>query len=202
MANSIKLNRIIKTLLVSDLLYLTSIGFMAPIFAIFVTDQIRGGSIEIVGIAMGFHWLAIALLEIPFARFFDKHVGEHDDFIGMLAGAVLVSIASMLYAFASDAWHVYALQGLTGVGVALNHPTWTAIFNRHVDRDQIAFDWGVAGVIYAVSMAITSGASGFLVEAFGFKIFFVIVGAVSLLGALILLFIRQQLRVSVMTRVS
>ncbi len=45
------MNKILKILLLSDLFILSGFGFIAPIFAIFLKDNLTGGSIMAAGIA-------------------------------------------------------------------------------------------------------------------------------------------------------
>lgn len=45
------INKIIKVLILSDIALLTGIGFIAPIFAIFIADNIYGGDVRVVGFA-------------------------------------------------------------------------------------------------------------------------------------------------------
>jgi len=40
------MNKVIKVLILSDVALLTGLGFVAPIFAIFLTKQIQGGNLD------------------------------------------------------------------------------------------------------------------------------------------------------------
>jgi len=46
-----KVNPVIQALIFSDLLILSGFGLISPILAVFITNQIRGGSLEVAGLA-------------------------------------------------------------------------------------------------------------------------------------------------------
>ncbi len=74
------INKIVKILVLSDFIIISGFGFIAPIFALFLTDKIQGGTIETVGFASAIYWLAAVLTRLPIARYIDKTKTEKDDF--------------------------------------------------------------------------------------------------------------------------
>ncbi|MFH0803496.1 MAG: hypothetical protein V1877_00020, partial [Candidatus Tagabacteria bacterium] len=62
------INKIIKVLMLSDFILISAFGFIAPIFAIFMTDKIQGATIETVGYASALYWVAAILIRLPIAR--------------------------------------------------------------------------------------------------------------------------------------
>jgi MFS family permease len=189
------INRVIKTLIISDFVLFSSINLMAPILPVFIISQIQGGDIRVVGIAAGLQWIARAIFELPFALYYDKHKGEMYDFIGCVVGSLIASTVPFFLIFAHTPLQVYLIQFFSGIGFAMNHPSWTAIFNRHVDRQHVAYDWGVYGVVYAIGIGLAGILSGFLAYNWGYKPLFIIVGVLSLIGSLILLFARSSMEI-------
>lgn len=59
------INKVIKTLIMADLTFLSAFGFLGPIFAVFVVKQIAGGSLQVVGFAATIYWLIKSILQLP-----------------------------------------------------------------------------------------------------------------------------------------
>ena len=106
------MNKFIQALIVSDFLLYFSYGLLTPIFAVFITGQIKGADIETVGAATAIYWIVRSLTSIPLARWMDKHDGERDEFLFMFWGALLMSLTLMSLTFATEIWHVFLVQAL------------------------------------------------------------------------------------------
>jgi len=59
------LNRVIKFLILSDLFILSGWGMTSPIFAIYVTEQVKVAGIETVGLASTVYLLLKSGLQVP-----------------------------------------------------------------------------------------------------------------------------------------
>src|SRR3989344_3705602 len=129
-----KVNHVIRTMILSDFYLNMGLGLYGPIFAVFVTKQVQNGSLEVVGFAAGITQLFKVALEIPIAKYLDKNHGEYDDFYSMIIGGILISLAPFLYLGVSQVSHIYFIQALYGVGLAFLVPPWYAIFSRHLDK--------------------------------------------------------------------
>ena len=86
-----KINHVIKTLVVSDFFINAGFNVFAPIFAVFVTKQISGGSLQVIGFAAALTQIFKVTLQIPIAKYLDRNHGEYDDFYSMIAGSFLIS---------------------------------------------------------------------------------------------------------------
>ncbi|MDP2951306.1 MAG: hypothetical protein Q8N55_02885, partial [bacterium] len=82
----LKINKVIKAMVFSDLVLLFGWGLIDPIFAVFVLNSIKGGGVKVAGIAIGIYWLTKSLAMVPIARFLDKTQGEKDDFYAIIGG--------------------------------------------------------------------------------------------------------------------
>lgn len=71
------LNKVIKTLIASDFLLQSGWGLIGPIFAIFLTGQIQGGSLRMVGYIAAIYWVTKSIVQPFIAHQLDKnHGGE------------------------------------------------------------------------------------------------------------------------------
>ncbi len=179
------INKIIRVLVLGDVMFFSAFGLIGPIFAVFVTNQIVGATVATVGFAATINLLTRALLQMPVARYIDRHKGEKDDFKFMIAGSTLVSIVPFIYLFVSVPVHLYLAQVILGIGGALANPGWFAIFTRHIDKNKEGTEWTLENVSVGLAAAATASVGGILAQNFGFHNLFLIVGVLSLLGLII-----------------
>jgi len=109
-----KINPVIRFLTISDVLIIGGFGLVAPIFAIFITKSIEGGTVEVAGIAAAIYLLAKSLGQIPVAVIIDKIKGEKDDFWAVLIGSIIFSIIPILCANYLRSGYGRDLAGLDG----------------------------------------------------------------------------------------
>lgn len=181
-------------MVVTDFFVNSAFGSFAPIFAIFITNQIAGGSAKVAGLAASVYWIVKSVIQLPIARFLDKTDGERDEFWAVFLGYLLSGFVPFAYNFITEPWQLYVAQGFLGVCMAWAVPAWYSIFTRHVDKWRISFEWSLESV-FAVGLA-TAGATalgGYVADAFGFNILFNAAGALAVVSSLLLLPLRNQL---------
>jgi len=183
------MNRIIKILILSDFIITSAFGFLAPIFAIFLTGKIQGGTIETVGYAAAFYWIAAVLTRLPIARHIDRTPSEKDDFYFMIIGSILISAVPFLFILSSKIWHIYLIQIFYGLGYSLRLPGWFGMFTRHIDKKREGYDWSMDSVVAGIGAGITAALGGVLVSRLGFNALFVLIGILSLFGSAVLTFL-------------
>jgi len=178
-------NKIIKTLVVGDILFFSAFGLVSPIFAIFITNQIAGATIATVGFAATVNLLVRALLQMPIARYIDKKKGEKDDFFFMIFGSTLISIVPFLYIFIETPIQLYLAQVVLGIGGAVANPGWYAIFTRHIDKNKEGTEWTLENVGVGLAAAAAAALGGVLAKNFGFQNLFLIMGIIALVGVIV-----------------
>ncbi len=184
-----KINHVIKTLVLSDLYINAGFSVFAPVFAVFVTKQIQGGDLAVVGFAAAIFQICKSGLQIPIAKYLDKNHGEYDDFYSMVLGTTLVAVVPFLYLFATTTSHVYLIQAVYGIGASFAIPPWYAIFTRHVDKMQENVEWSLDSIAIGIGAAASAALGGFLAQRFGFEFVFVLGGILAVFGA------TQQLKI-------
>lgn len=189
-----KVNNLIKILTFSDVIILSGWGLTNPLFAVYITEQIRGGSLEMVGMGTAVYLVVRSLLQLPFAKLIDSVKGEIDDFALMATGSLLMSTVPFLFFFATESIHIILLQGLLGFSSAMVSPSWLAIFTRHIDKNIEAEEWGIYNSMVGMGAAATGALGGFMAEKFGLRPLFLIVGVITLVGVSFLFFVYQDLR--------
>ncbi|MBU1290030.1 MFS transporter [Patescibacteria group bacterium] len=174
-------------------LWRAGLGFMAPIFAIFLTEKIQGGNIAVVGYAAAIYWIILSLVVIPFGRYLDKNHGEKDDIWFIILGNFLAALAVCGYLLSFLPWHIYLCQVIYAIGMGMNIPGYTAIFTRHIDRGKEAFDWSVRAALIGFGSGIAGALGGVVANRFGFYILFIGVIVFLLISAFLPLLIRKEL---------
>jgi len=187
-------NKVIKFLILSDLAFWSGWGLLTPVFAIFIVNRIRGGSALVVGLASAVFWIVRSLFRIPIGVFLDTCPTEKDDYFSLVAGLFITSLVPFGYLFARIPLHIYSLQALQGMGLAMSMSGWVAIFTRHVDEGKESTEWGLHATSFGIGTAIAGAVGGWAVDAFGFEPVFIAVGALSLLGTFLLLGLRHEIR--------
>lgn len=187
------LNRVIRVLILSDIVLVTGMGFVSPIFAIFITDNIQGGDIRAVGFAAAVYWIILSITLIPFGRYLDKNQGEKDDLWFIVIGNILAAFAVFGYIFSYLPWHIYFLQALYGIGMGMNIPGYTAIFTRHINRGKEAFSWSTRAAFVGIGAGIAGSLGGLIAYRFGFEVLFIGIGILILLSASLPLLIQKEL---------
>jgi len=191
------INRVIKILIISDFFLNCGWGLLGPVFAIFIVQKIAVGSAvegaKIAGFASLSYWLIKSLIQVPIGKYLDKNHGEKDDFVFLVAGTFVAGVAPFGYLFSYLAWHIYAFQALHAVGMAMAVCSWAAIFTRHIDKGQEAFEWSMESTSIGLGAGIAGALGGILVAVFNFDIVFILTGGFTILAASLLILIRKEI---------
>lgn len=189
-----KINRVIRLLVITDFFYNSAFGSFAPVFAIFITGQIAGGSAKVAGFATAVYWIVKSSVQLPIAQFLDRKKNEQIDFLAMFFGYLGAGATVFGYIFATEPIHLYLIQGVFGFAMAWAVPAWYKIFTRHVDKWEIAFEWSLESV-FSVGIAAAGAAAlgGYIADRFGFDALFVTAGTLAVAAAFLLLPLKKNL---------
>lgn len=180
------INPVIRFLIISDTVLMGAAGLLGPIFALFITDFIKGGNEAVAGIAAGIYLFTKSILQIPVAHFIDKIRGERDDFWIMFIFTILIAFIPLLYLVISTPLQLYIVQFVLGFFTAFTFPTYMAIFTRHIDKEKEGTEWGVYFTLTDLIGAALAVVGGYIAVTEGFPALIVTVVVVSLFGALLL----------------
>lgn len=192
--SKLNINKVVRVLVITDFFYNSAFGSFAPIFAIFITGQIAGGSAKVAGFATAVYWVVKSAVQLPIARLLDRKKNERVDFFAMFFGYLLAGTTVFGYLFARTPSHLYLIQGVFGFAMAWAVPAWYKIFTRHVDKWEIAFEWSLESV-FSVGVATAGSAAlgGYLADRFGFEVVFLAAGTLAVISSFFLLFLKNKL---------
>jgi predicted MFS family arabinose efflux permease len=190
-------NKIVKTLIYSDFILNGAWGLLAPIFAIFILQDIVGGDVvegaKVAGFTSLIYWSVKSVLQIPIGAYLDKNHGEKDDFLFMVAGIFLASLSPFGFLISSTPCHIYISQSLQAIGMAMMIPSSSAIFARHVDEGKEAYEYSLRSTSLGFGVGLAGAVGGIVTTVWGFKLIFLFVGIFTMVSGLILLSLKNQL---------
>ena len=143
-------------LILSDVLILSSFGFIGPIFAIFIMSDLEGGSIVTAGLATTVFLVVKSVVQLPLSRFFidkEKHKTR-----SLLLGTILIISVPFIYFFAKHVYVFFIAQAIYGLGAALAYPSWFSLFTTYMDKKHRGFEY----TLWSTSIGIGTAVAAFL----------------------------------------
>lgn len=185
------MNKIIRYLLLSDVFFLTGLGLIAPILAIYINDYIEGGSLMTAGVASAIFLITKSVVQIPFSKYVDQQ-DETSDLYWLLGGAFLVCLVPFGYLLAHSIAGIYVAQFLYGLGAGFAYPTWLTIWSHHLDTHHETFEWSFYSSAVSLSTAAAGITGAWVSSVLGFDTTFFLVGICSFGGFVLLALLRTD----------
>ena len=179
------MNRVVKFLMISDVLILTSFGLINPILAIFYKEDLVGGSILMAGLASAIFLLVKSSIQLPFSRYVDSHNYEVR-LRWLMIGSFFIALVPFIYIFTKHMYVIFLAQVIQGIGSGLAFPTWLGLLSTHLDKRKESFEWSLYSTLTGLGAALTAVAGAALSQYIGFTFTFLIVGVLSLAGFFVL----------------
>jgi len=179
------MNKKLLLLILSDVLILSSFGLIAPIFALFITDNISGGSIVSAGLATTIFFVVKSTVQLPLSKYFidkEKHKTR-----SLLLGTLLIITVPFIYIFSTSTTHIFIAQAVYGFGAALAYPAWFTLFTTYIDKKHKGFEYTLWSTGVGIGAALAAFFGAKIAELLGFKVLFFVVGAIAFLGFLLLI---------------
>ena len=187
-----KISKVIKYLILADLLCESSWGLISPLFAVFVLEKIIGGDTFVIGLSSAIYLISFSLARIPVAIFLDKKRGERDDFWAMFLGFLIGGLVPFGFLLSKHPWHIYFLQAIYGMAIALAFSGYMAIFTRWIDKGKEATEWGIRVSLISLVSGLMAVIGGPLVMKIGFNFVFLLVGFFNLFGCLFIWLLKEE----------
>jgi len=179
------MNRTTLLLITSDIFVLTGFGLVQPILAIYIKDDLIGGTIFAAGLASMLFIITKSVIQMPLSRIVDKHQRSFRRKT-LIVGTFVLSIVPFIYIFTNHVNFIYLAQIVEGVGSGLAYPAWVGIWSRSSDITQRSFDWSLYSTLTGIGTGVAALTGAGIAQFFGFTYAFLVVGALSLLGCVIL----------------
>jgi MFS family permease len=189
----IKINKIVKYLVLADIAFWTGWGLINPIFSIFIVEKIVGGTALVAGIATAIYWTMRSLLVFPIGTILDKYDGDRDDYLFLVTGNLVASLVLFGFMFAIYPWHIYVLQFFYGLGMAMAIAGWRSLFTKRIDKGREASEWAIDDTFISLGCGMAGLVSGWIATQFGFTQSFLIAGTLGILSVFVLLGLRKEI---------
>jgi MFS family permease len=176
------MNKILKLLIISDIFVFSGFGLISPILAIFIKENLIGGTIFAAGLASTIFLITHSVLQILFAYVFNPK----DRLWMLITGTAVISIVPFGYIFSTNIWHIYIIQFIYGVGASFAYPSWSSLFTSNLEKGERGFQWSIYSSSVGIGAAITAVAGALLAEKIGFEIVFILTGLLSIIGLFLL----------------
>lgn len=167
----------------SDIFMITGSGLIDPILAIFIKENLTGGTIFAAGFASMLFLATKSCVQLPFSRYVDK---SDNKLRWLLIGSFISVVVPLMYIFIDSVTLMYALQIIAGVGSGLAYPTWLSLWSLNLDRNHESYEWSLYSTSVGIGTALTGALGGFLATYAGFKVTFLVVSFLALIGCLLL----------------
>lgn len=171
-----------RILLAASFFYLASTMMVNPLIAGFTgTFGASASFVGLVGGLMGFCSLFIRPIAGNLADLFTKRRLA-------TAGAVVMSVSTLLYGVAQSAWQVAALRLISGAGYSFCSVCMASWFASLLPRDRVGSGMGMFGMMNALGMAVGPAVGFQVYQAFGHRAALVLAGALAMLTAVLVQF--------------
>jgi len=178
----------LRILLITDGLFLLASAMIGPIYAIFVEEI--GGDILTAGTSFAVFSSVLGLLILIMGKVEDIFLKETE--LWVCAGYFVIALGFFGYLFIKTPLHLFFIQTILAIGIAIESPAFCAVYSRHLDKKRIAFQWGAWDAMHSLTAAL-GALSGSAIAAFlGFKILFLIMGCLALFSCFIILFLPRK----------
>ena len=173
------MNKTIKLLMISDIFVLTGFGLIDPILAIFIKENLVGGTIFAAGIASTLFLITKSVIQLPFSKYVDRH---DDKVKWLIVGLFLITLVPFIYLFAKNVQWIYIAQIIHGIGSGLAYPTWLGLWSTHLDKKHESYEWSLYSTLTGIGTAITAAVGAAIAEFFGFAFTLMFAGLMSAFG--------------------
>jgi DHA1 family quinolone resistance protein-like MFS transporter len=176
------MNKTLKLLIISDMFILGGFGLISPILAVFIKDNLVGGTLFTAGLASTIFLITHAILQMVFANVFNPK----DRRWMLLLGTGLIVSVPFIYTFSTHILHIFLAQFIYGIGAGFAYPAWYSLFTSNVEKKSSGFQWSLNNSAISICTAITAAGGAWLAEKIGFQWVFLVTGAIAVTGLLIL----------------
>jgi len=185
-----RINSTIKILIISDVFIYTGLGLITPILAIFIKEDLAGGSIVAAGVASFLFLVTKSFTQLPLSRYTDVH--QNSQRVFLILGTLLMMIGILLLIPAKSVETIYVAEVILGIGSGLSYPTWISIWNTHLDKHHEGFEWSLYNTITSLGLAFSAAIGAGLVQLIGFQSTFAVMAVLNLIGGIVLLGLWHQ----------
>jgi len=184
--NFLNFNRALYFLLFIEILFNASWSLIGPFFAVFLTTQIKGGSVILIATTSFLFWISKSLFAPLVGFLSDKLKGVKDELFFMKLGIILNVFTILGYYFSSLPWHIIFLEIIHGIGSSLYYPPRISLLIQLLKEGRTSSYFGINDSLVGILIAFSILFGGVLINFLGFKKIFLLAAFICFLPLLIL----------------
>lgn len=189
--SQLQINPLVKAFILSETFFWSGQNLLAPIFSVFVAQELTGGSLEAAGTAVTVYMIARILAELYIGRLLKNSTDTKKLWYAIL-GIIFVSACYLGMAVANTVEVVYLLQFIIGLGFGVISPAKYALFSEHLDKGKETSEWSIYDATVFGGMAFTAMLGGYIAQQNGFDTLFAISAMIMAIGAVPFYFLTSQ----------
>lgn len=180
------MNRYLKTLLVSNTLFVFAGNLFVPVYAIFVY-QIGGGAV-LAGLLYGVHFGSNFLADFLVVRTVDRKLNVENI---LQANYWIRGFCWLALGFYPSLVVLFLVQIIIGVCEAFGSPAFNSLVSDHLDRQRHIREWGYWEILKNPAIALAAVTSGLVVSRFGFPALFFLMSFLSLSSLVFYVYLKK-----------
>jgi MFS family permease len=179
------LNKELRILLFSSLIWFFGEGMLGPLFAVFAGKI--GGDILDISIAWSLYLIAMGIMMIIIGKLSDTKINKKKL---MLTGYTLNAALTFCYLLVDNPLQLLIVQVGLGIATALATPTWDALYSRYAQKHNcksLGTCWGLSDGLEEIVTGIAIILGGLVVVYISFTTLFVIMGIIQTIAVIALI---------------
>lgn len=176
-----QVNPLVKIFILSEMFLWSAWNFTMPIFAIFASNDIKGGNVKIAASAYSIYLLVRIIAELLAGK---KLLNKTDTqkVLSTLLGILIIAISYFGFASVTNIIPLFICFGLTGLGMGISAPAKLSLFSDHLDKGKEPLEWSFYDAVTFTGMALSAALGGFIASEYGFRFLFILSAVVNLLA--------------------
>ena len=175
--------------ILSESIFMSGFGFLFPILAIFIKEDVIGGNVLTASIAVTIYLLSKTILRIPISKYCDKKK-LHKEF--MIIGYFMMSLVPLGYFLVQSIYQLFLIELFFALGASIGRSGWYHLLSQNVPRGEEGSKWNAMKGYTGIGDAIAATLGGVLVTFVGFHITFIIVSIFGILSTILLTKVKVQ----------
>ncbi len=185
-------NQIVRAYIISESFVWSAWNLVIPILAIFVVDNIKGGSVQTAATAYSIYLITRVVFELICGKILVR-TSDRKKYTIALVGIILLGFSYLFFSISQSISTLLIGYMIAGMGLGLSAPAKNALFSIHIEKNKEASNWSIADAVTFGCMALAATLGGFFQSVYGFHILFAIAAFINFLGAIpFILFIYKK----------
>lgn len=178
-----KVNPVVRAFIIAEAFLWSAWDLIIPIFSVFVTNQVRGGNVQLA--ASGYSTYLIT--RVVFELFSGPYLAKKSDkkkVIATVIGMILLSVGYFGFSLITEVSHVFIFEAVLGAGLGIASPAKNSLFSTHLDDNKESAEWSLTDAVSFICMSLATALGGFIAAMYGFKVVFYLAAVINILGIL------------------